>query len=64
MSHALFVTILSNCMSIVSIPMVMPLLLLSLKLVTDLFIDQQAIVIKRILLVLTWGTIPGTSEEF
>ena len=51
MAHALFVTILSNCVSIVSIPVILPLLLLSLKLETDLFIDQRAIFIKLILLV-------------
>ncbi|MBU0970727.1 MAG: bile acid:sodium symporter, partial [Proteobacteria bacterium] len=52
MAHALFVTILSNCVSIVSIPVILPLLLLSLKLKTELFIDQKAIFIKLILLVL------------
>ncbi len=52
MAHALFVTILSNCVSIVSIPVILPLLLLSLKLETVLFIDQKAIFIKLLLLVL------------
>ncbi len=52
MAHALFVTILSNCASIVSIPLILPLLLLSLKLEIDLFIEQKAIFIKLIFLVL------------
>ena len=52
MAHALFVTILSNCVAIISIPIILPLLLLSLKLKTELFIDQRAIFIKLILLVL------------
>ena len=52
MAHALFVTILSNCVAIISIPVILPLLLLSLKLKTELFIDQKAIFIKLILLVL------------
>lgn len=52
MAHALFVTILSNCLAIISIPVILPLLLLSLKLDADLFIDQKAIFIKLIFLVL------------
>lgn len=51
-AHALFVTILSNCIAIISIPFFLPLLLSSLKLETDLFIDQKAIFIKLLLLVL------------
>ena len=51
-AHALFVTILSNCIAIASIPFFLPLLLASLKLETDLFIDQKAIFIKLLLLVL------------
>ncbi len=51
-AHALFVTILSNCIAIASIPFFLPLLLASLKLETDLFIDQKAIFVKLLLLVL------------
>lgn len=52
MAHALFVTILSNCIAIISIPVVLPLLLLFLELETSLFIDQKAIFIKLLLVVL------------
>lgn len=52
MAHALFVTILSNCIAIISIPMILPLLLLSLKFESDLFIDQKAIFIKLLFVVL------------
>jgi len=38
--------------AIISIPIILPLLLLSLKFKTELFIDQRAIFIKLILLVL------------
>jgi sodium/bile acid cotransporter 7 len=52
MAHALFVTILSNCIAIISIPIILPGLLLSLQLETDLQIDQKAIFIKLLVLVL------------
>ncbi len=52
MAHALFVTILSNCVAILSIPFILPLLLLSLKLDAVLYIDQKAIFIKLLILVL------------
>lgn len=51
-AHALFITILSNCVAIVSIPFILPMLLNSLNLKTDLYIDQTAIFIKLLLLVL------------
>ncbi|BBO89634.1 bile acid:sodium symporter [Desulfosarcina ovata] len=51
-AHALFVTILSNCVAIVSIPLVLPLLLQPRHLAADLSIDQRAIFIKLLLLVL------------
>ncbi len=51
-AHALFVTILSNCIAIITIPIILPLLLLSLKLETDLFIDQKTIFIKLLFLVM------------
>jgi len=49
-AHALFVTILSNCVAIISIPIILPLLLLSLKLDAVLYIDQKAIFIKLLIL--------------
>ena len=51
-AHALFVTILSNCVAIVSIPLVLPLMLGPLSTNTPIAIDQGAIFIKLILLVL------------
>jgi len=51
-AHALFITILSNCIAIISIPFFLPLLLKSLKLETNLFIDQKTIFIKLLFLVL------------
>lgn len=52
MAHALFVTILSNCIAIFSIPVVLSILLPFLGQEKDLAIDQGAIIIKLILLVL------------
>nr|WP_054693744.1 bile acid:sodium symporter [Desulfosarcina cetonica] len=51
-AHALFVTILSNCAAIVSIPLTLPLLLHSLQLDASLTIDQRAVFIKLLVLVL------------
>jgi sodium/bile acid cotransporter 7 len=51
-AHALFITILSNGVAIVSIPLVLPLLLQPLHLSAALSIDQQAIFFKLLLLVL------------
>ncbi len=52
MAHALFVTILSNFISIVSIPLVLGLLLRVLNQEKDLAIDQVSIILKLSLLVL------------
>ena len=52
MAHALFVTILSNCLAVVSIPLVLPLLVAPLHLSTSIAIDRSAIFIKLVLLVL------------
>lgn len=51
-AHALFVTILSNCVAIVSIPLVLPLMLGPMATDTPLAIDQRAIFVKLVLLVL------------
>ena len=51
-AHALFVTILSNCVAIISIPVVLPLMLGPLAMDTPLDIDQRAIFVKLVLLVL------------
>jgi solute carrier family 10 (sodium/bile acid cotransporter), member 7 len=51
-AHALFVTILSNCVAILSIPVVLPLMLGPLAVDTPLAIDQEAIFVKLVLLVL------------
>lgn len=51
-AHALFVTILSNCVAIISIPVVLPLMLGPLAMDTPLAIDQRAIFVKLVLLVL------------
>ena len=52
MAHALFVTIVSNCIAIVSIPLVLSLLLLLQQQNTMLSIDQKAIIVKLLILVL------------
>lgn len=51
-AHALFVTIVSNCIAIVSIPAILPLLIRSFNVETDLFIDRKAIFLKLVLFVL------------
>ncbi|MCP4718761.1 MAG: bile acid:sodium symporter [Desulfobacteraceae bacterium] len=52
MAHALFVTIVSNCFAIVSIPLVLSILLAMQQQSTELCIDQKAILIKLMTLVL------------
>jgi len=52
MAHALFVTIVSNCIAIVSIPLVLSILLLLQQQDTVLSIDQKAIIVKLLILVL------------
>lgn len=52
MAHALFVTILSNCISILSIPLILPFILGFLNLEQNLDIDQARIIIKLCGLVL------------
>ena len=52
MAHALFVTIVSNCIAIVSIPLVLSILLFLQQQETALSIDQKAIIIKLLILVL------------
>ncbi|MCK5695156.1 MAG: bile acid:sodium symporter [Desulfobacula sp.] len=52
MAHALFVTIVSNCIAIVSIPLVLSILLLLQQQDKVLSIDQKAIIVKLLILVL------------
>ncbi|MCD4723044.1 MAG: bile acid:sodium symporter [Desulfobacula sp.] len=52
MAHALFVTIVSNCIAIVSIPLVLSIFLLLQQQDTVLSIDQKAIIVKLLILVL------------
>jgi len=52
MAHALFVTIVSNCIAIISIPLVLSILLLLQHQDTILSIDQKAIIVKLLILVL------------
>lgn len=52
MAHALFVTIVSNLLAIVSIPLILPFLIRSLELSFDLAIDRQRIFFKLVLFVL------------
>ena len=52
MAHALFVTIVSNCIAIVSIPFMLSILLLLQQQDKVLSIDQKAIIIKLLVLVL------------
>lgn len=52
MAHALFVTILSNCIAVGTIPVVLPLLLAGLDLDAGLFIDRAGIFITLLFLVL------------
>jgi sodium/bile acid cotransporter 7 len=52
MAHALFTTILSNCLAVVSIPLVLPLLLIPLHLEAGITLDRTAIFIKLLVLVL------------
>lgn len=52
MAHALFVTIVSNSLAIVSIPLVLSILLLLQQQDTVLSIDQKAIIVKLLVLVL------------
>ena len=52
MAHALFVTIVSNCIAIFSIPVVLSVLLSVLEQERQIVIDQGAILVKLILLVL------------
>ena len=52
MAHALFVTILSNCVAILSIPLFLPWMVSGMRSSNGIHIDQTAIFIKLILLVL------------
>ncbi|WP_022664046.1 bile acid:sodium symporter [Desulfospira joergensenii] len=52
MAHALFVTILSNCLSVISIPLILPRMVANLGLGADIVVDRKAILIKLVFLVL------------
>lgn len=52
MAHALFITILSNCLAIFSIPVILPILLTPLNLEAGIVIDRTAIFVKLLILVL------------
>jgi len=52
MAHALFVTIVSNCIAIISIPFMLSILLLLQQQDKVLSIDQKAIIVKLLILVL------------
>ena len=52
MAHALFITIVANCLAIVTIQLTLTILLALVGQTAEIFIDQRAIMIKLVLLVL------------
>lgn len=74
MAHALFVTILSNCTAIFTVPLVLPWMVKGIHMSKTVHIDQGTIFIKLVLLVLlplfsglilkkTFFTIPDTAKK-